>query len=334
MVLHKRKYHTLHNKQQITLKKIGDLAAYQCMTPDACVSALNLALDNKCSCVCVAPPTQIMPYTHNTVSTVHIAVGVAKLDLEFIARSLRYSTYDRKRFAAITIRISNPKITALLFSSGKLVVTGAVSKQMAMNATRQIIGNLRRLYRLSSMSYSRHLIQNIVCNVCVPDIMTIDISRIYKEHNNLCTYQPKIFPGLIFRPSRSPIVLLVFKSSRIIVTGTTFLRLRLACSESPTLTHKRLACVLICTHASQADGLIATSSSALTRSSRCSKSTLCRCTHCLRPPTLRVRKTSVPTLSGHRDTHARLPCTKQTGVVVFIEFEHRSCKELQDENRA
>ena len=302
IVLHKRKYHTLHNKQQITLKKIGDLAAYQCMTPDACVSALNLALDNKCSCVCVAPPTQIMPYTHNTVSTVHIAVGVVKLDLEFIARSLRYSTYDRKRFAAITIRISNPKITALLFSSGKLVVTGAVSKQMAMNATRQIIGNLRRLYRLSSMSYSRHLIQNIVCNVCVPDIMTIDISRIYKEHNNLCTYQPKIFPGLIFRPSRSPIVLLVFKSSRIIVTGTTFVRSRLACSESvhPTLAHKRLACVLICTHASQADALIATSSSALTRSSRCSKSTLCRCTRCLRPPTRRVRKAS-----RHRDTHAK-----------------------------
>lgn len=221
MVFHKRKYHTLHSKQQITLKHIDGLSAYQSMAPAACVAALNTALDNKCSCVCFAPPMQIMPYTHNTVSTVHIAVGTVKLDLEFIARSLRYSTYDRKRFAAITIRISNPKITALLFSSGKLVVTGAVSKQMAMNATRQIIGNLRRLYRLSRMSYSHHLIQNIVCNVCVPNIMTIDISRIYKDRNNLCTYQPKIFPGLIFRPSRSPIVLLIFKSSRIIVTGCT-----------------------------------------------------------------------------------------------------------------
>jgi transcription initiation factor TFIID TATA-box-binding protein len=31
------------------------------------------------------------------------------------------------RFAAITIRISNPKCTALLFTSGKLVITGVRS---------------------------------------------------------------------------------------------------------------------------------------------------------------------------------------------------------------
>jgi TATA-box binding protein (TBP) (component of TFIID and TFIIIB) len=78
---------------------------------------------------------------------------------------------------------------------------------------------VRALYCRSTFTYGAHCTQNIVCNVHVPDAFSIDIMRMYSEKNSQCTYQPKIFPGLIFRPSCSPIVLLIFKSSRIIVTG-------------------------------------------------------------------------------------------------------------------
>jgi len=219
MVQPKRKYHTRHEVRRLSFQNLGAIAGYQVLSRDACARQLHAVLDDKSPCVRFTAPSVIMPYTHNMVSTVHVLMHGGKLDLDFIARCMRYSNYDRKRFAAITVRIANPKITALLFSSGKLVVTGAVSKQMAMNATRLIMDNIKRLHARSQITYKQHLIQNIVCNVRVPNITSIDIARIYKERNNLCTYQPKIFPGLIFRPSLSPIVLLVFESSRIIVTG-------------------------------------------------------------------------------------------------------------------
>jgi TATA-box binding protein (TBP) (component of TFIID and TFIIIB) len=44
--------------------------------------------------------------------------------LQVIADSLPCCKYARSKFAAMTIRISNPKCTALLFTTGKLVVTG------------------------------------------------------------------------------------------------------------------------------------------------------------------------------------------------------------------
>ena len=47
---------------------------------------------------------KVLPCTHNMVSTVHFKGSQPKIDLAFIANSTRYSTYDRKRFAAITIR--------------------------------------------------------------------------------------------------------------------------------------------------------------------------------------------------------------------------------------
>eukprot|EP00961_Rhodomonas_salina_P170067 2291999-Rhodomonas_salina.1 len=34
-----------------------------------------------------------------------------------------------------------------------------------------------------------------------------------------CTYQPQLFPGLIYRPDNSPIVIICFYSGNIVVTG-------------------------------------------------------------------------------------------------------------------
>ena len=61
---------------------------------------------------------------HNLVGTCEISSSVMPIDLEFVYRSLPNSFYDRKRFAAITIRVTQPVCTGLLFTSGKLVVTG------------------------------------------------------------------------------------------------------------------------------------------------------------------------------------------------------------------
>lgn len=64
---------------------------------------------------------------HNMVSTSVVHSNRMPINLSHLAMMLPCSTYDRKRFAAITIRIDNPRCTALLFTSGKLVITGVKS---------------------------------------------------------------------------------------------------------------------------------------------------------------------------------------------------------------
>ena len=49
-----------------------------------------------------------------------------RLDLKTIALHARNAEYNPKRFAAVIMRIREPKTTALIFASGKMVVTGAV----------------------------------------------------------------------------------------------------------------------------------------------------------------------------------------------------------------
>ena len=41
----------------------------------------------------------------------------------------------------------------------------------------------------------------------------------YTRLNLHCTYQKNMFPGLIFRPHASPVVLLCFFSGKVVITG-------------------------------------------------------------------------------------------------------------------
>jgi transcription initiation factor TFIID TATA-box-binding protein len=59
------------------------------------------------------------------VSTANLGIA---LDLRNIALNCRNAEYNPKRFAAVIIRIRDPKTTALIFSSGKMVITGAKSE--------------------------------------------------------------------------------------------------------------------------------------------------------------------------------------------------------------
>lgn len=188
------------------------------MSESECLEKLLRFCDKKCACHKFLDTDKVVPATHNMVTTMHIG-SRSEIDLETIFQCLQNSSYDKQRFAAITIRIAYPKTTALLFSSGKLVITGSVSRHMSINATNAVMCTLERMFPCERFSRKNYSIQNIVCSVHVPGLSGINIKEMYKKIPENTTYQQSIFPGLIMRPPKRPIVLLIFKTGRIVVTG-------------------------------------------------------------------------------------------------------------------
>ena len=47
----------------------------------------------------------------------------------------------------------------------------------------------------------------------------LDLDAMYTRLNLHCTYQKNMFPGLIYRPHASPVVLLCFYSGKVVITG-------------------------------------------------------------------------------------------------------------------
>ncbi|KAG1654448.1 TATA-box-binding protein [Nymphon striatum] len=154
----------------------------------------------------------IIPQLQNIVSTVNLN---CKLDLKKIALHARNAEYNPKRFAAVIMRIREPRTTALIFSSGKMVCTGAKSEEQSRLAARKYARIVQKLG--FPAKFQEFKIQNMVgsCDVKFP----IRLEGLVLLHNQFSSYEPELFPGLIYRMVKPRIVLLIFVSGKVVLTG-------------------------------------------------------------------------------------------------------------------
>jgi len=101
---------------------------------------------------------------HNLVGTAKINCSGGPLDLFSISKLLPNSVYDKQQFAAITIRIAEPACTVLLFTSGKMVLTGCRTFLACVAASHEVVQLLKFGVSGSNFSLLECHIQNIVGN--------------------------------------------------------------------------------------------------------------------------------------------------------------------------
>ncbi|KAI1721312.1 transcription factor TFIID (or TATA-binding protein, TBP) domain-containing protein [Ditylenchus destructor] len=155
------------------------------------------------------------PTLQNIVSTVNLGV---QLDLKQIALRARNAEYNPKRFAAVIMRIREPRTTALIFSSGKMVCTGAKSEETSRLAARKYARIVQKLG--FNAKFTEFKVQNMVgsCDVKFP----IQLEGLCITHAQFSTYEPELFPGLIYRMVKPRVVLLIFVSGKVVITGAKF----------------------------------------------------------------------------------------------------------------
>ena len=168
---------------------------------------------------------EIEPKLQNIVSTANLG---CELKLREIALQAKNAEYNPKRFAAVIMRIKEPKTTALIFSSGKMVCTGAKSEDDSRKASRKYAKVIKSLG--FKVEFKDFKVQNIVGSCDIK--FQIHLNKLNgilakvapKESQNKsqkikCHYEPEVFPGLIYHMVRPEIVLLIFVSGKIVLTG-------------------------------------------------------------------------------------------------------------------
>lgn len=202
-------------------KMSNDQLAYESLNSSITIGT-NPALSNYRACIGSDVGSKKPPvYVHNIVSTSIVHSNRMPINLQMLSMYLPCSSYNRKRFAAITIRIDNPRCTALLFTSGKLVITGGRTWNECLLASLCIARILSRTIVDSQFFIINCQLQNVVAHSEVPMRVghRLDIQRMYRERSVECTYQRNQFPGLIFRGKNYPVVMLCFFSGKIVLTG-------------------------------------------------------------------------------------------------------------------
>ncbi|MHA1794473.1 MAG: TATA-box-binding protein [Promethearchaeota archaeon] len=159
-------------------------------------------------------PTPKFSYKiENVVATVTVKIS-EKMDLNVIARKYADVEYNPERFPGLVMRIVEPKATILVFSTGKMVVTGMRKAEEAEAVVADVIKRIQKCK--IDISDPQITIQNIVASGDLNCMIDLNMAAVVMEWS---MYEPEVFPGLIYRMQDPKSVFLIFSTGRIVCTG-------------------------------------------------------------------------------------------------------------------
>ena len=159
-----------------------------------------------------------MPHTKPVIAIVNVVASATieqKLDLVDITKKFPDVEYHPEQFPAAVFRLKNPKTATLLFSSGKMVCTGAKSQELAETAVSNVVKILRK-GKIKIKKDAVVSIQNIVSSINLGGKVNLEQAARTLPRS---MYEPEQFPGLIHRMLDPKTVILLFASGKLVCTG-------------------------------------------------------------------------------------------------------------------
>jgi transcription initiation factor TFIID TATA-box-binding protein len=138
-----------------------------------------------------------------------------KIKLEKIFESVEGMEYEPEQFPGLVYRMDKPKTAALIFSSGKIICTGARN----MNEVKEAFEKIVKIIKKSGIEVPKNYkieVENIVASVKFDSKLNLDTIAFNLENSE---YEPEQFPGLVYRMDKPKVALLFFSSGKIICTG-------------------------------------------------------------------------------------------------------------------
>jgi len=138
-----------------------------------------------------------------------------KIELDALVKAFPSVEYHPEVFPGLVFKLKRPKTATLIFSSGKMVCTGARSEVEARHAVELVVNELKR-NGIPISGRPRISIQNIVASVSLGG--NVDLERtVFVLGKSM--YEPEQFPGLVHRMDDPRVVILIFSNGKLVVAG-------------------------------------------------------------------------------------------------------------------
>ena len=138
-----------------------------------------------------------------------------KVDLNAVVKGYPGVEYRPEQFPGLVFRLKRPKTATLIFSSGKMVCTGAKSEKESRRAVTKVVKELKK-GGIIIIGKPELKIQNIVASGILGGLIDLEKAAYTLEH---AMYEPEQFPGLIYRMAEPKVVILLFASGKLVCTG-------------------------------------------------------------------------------------------------------------------
>jgi len=159
-----------------------------------------------------------MPQSRPIISIENVVASATidqKLDLKDITKKFPDVEWHPEQFPGAVFRIKSPKTATLLFSTGKMVCTGAKSEDLARKAVKTVVQQLRK-GKIKIKKDAIVTIQNIVASINLGGRVHLEQAARTLPRS---MYEPEQFPGLIHRVLDPKTVILIFSTGKLVCTG-------------------------------------------------------------------------------------------------------------------
>ena len=159
-----------------------------------------------------------MPQTKPIISIVNVVASATidqRLDLEDITKKFPDVEWNPDQFPGAVFRLKNPRTATLLFRTGKMVCTGAISEELARKAVKTVVQKLRK-GKIKIKNEATVTIQNIVSSIRLGGRVQLEEAARRLPRS---MYEPEQFPGLIHRMLDPKTVILIFTSGKLVCVG-------------------------------------------------------------------------------------------------------------------
>jgi transcription initiation factor TFIID TATA-box-binding protein len=152
------------------------------------------------------------------IENVVASTGIGQeINLKQITLALEGADYDPEQFPGLVYRTKDPKTAALIFRSGKIVCTGAKSIDDVYKGLENVFQSLRNI-GIDVKGTPEIKVQNIVASADLHSVLNLNAIAVGLGLENI-EYEPEQFPGLVYRLSDPKVVVLLFGSGKLVVTG-------------------------------------------------------------------------------------------------------------------
>ncbi|MDF1530782.1 MAG: TATA-box-binding protein [ANME-2 cluster archaeon] len=139
------------------------------------------------------------------------------VDLVHAAELFEGAEYDPEHFSGVIVRLKDPSSTVLVFRSGKMVSTGAKGYEIVEDGIGRVVEAM----------YGAGLIPEIVPYIQYKNIVFSANLGVQLNMNKVALglglenveYEPDTFPGMVYRLFVPKVVILIFSTGRLVITG-------------------------------------------------------------------------------------------------------------------
>jgi len=139
------------------------------------------------------------------------------LDMQLISEKIPETSYDPEQFPGISWKFDEPKVAILILPNGRIVCTGANKPDDVECVIKNVVSKIKKIGFEIKKDYCIET-ENVVASVDLKKDMHLSsiANGLLLKHVD---YEPKHFPGLIYRLEDQDAVLLLFSSGKLVCTG-------------------------------------------------------------------------------------------------------------------